>query len=164
MSSPSPCYIATRYIMVSRMARDEPPLSEREFADLLSFRIRLRQFNRWSEAQAHASGLTHSQHQLLLAVRGHAAYTGRDEPPTVGNLAEHLLQRHHSVVELIDRVEAAGLVERRRDESDGRVVRVVLTRAGEDTIESLTELHLGELRRLAPALERLVGDRAGDPP
>jgi DNA-binding MarR family transcriptional regulator len=146
------------------MPRHGSPLSEREFADLLAFRIRLRQFNRWSEAQAHASGLTHSQHQLLLAVRGHAAHTGRDEPPTVGNLAEHLLQRHHSVVELIDRVEAAGLVERRRDATDRRVVRVVLTSAGEDTIESLTELHLGELKRLAPALERLVGDMDEVPP
>jgi DNA-binding MarR family transcriptional regulator len=116
----------------------------------------LRRFNRWSEAQAKAVGLTHAQHQLLLAVRGHCAYTSTEDPPTIGDLAAHLFVRHHSAVELVDRVESAGYVRRQRDERDARVARVVLTRRGEEQIARLTELHVAELRRLAPVLQALV--------
>lgn len=131
-------------------------LTERQFAELLAFRVQLRRFNRWSEAQARAVGLTHAQHQLLLAIRGHCAYAATDEPPTIGELADHLLLRHHSAVELVDRVEAAGYVRRQRDERDARVVRVVLTERGKGQIAELTELHLAELRQLAPLLDQLV--------
>ena len=54
--------------------------------------------------QARAAGLTPAQHQLLLAVRGH------DGDPTIGDVAEHLMLRHHSAVELVDRAERAGLL------------------------------------------------------
>ncbi len=81
-------------------------LTRKDFEQLLAFRTSLRRFQRWSEDQARAAGLTHVQHQLLVAVRGHPG----PEPPTVGDLAGYLLQRHHSTVELVDRNESAGLV------------------------------------------------------
>jgi DNA-binding MarR family transcriptional regulator len=133
-------------------------LTDREFGDLLAFRVQLRRFNRWSQEQAKAVGLTHAQHQLLLAVHGHCAYTGTDQPPTVGDLAAHLLVRHHSAVELVDRAEAAGFVRRQRDTRDARRARVTLTARGAEQIAELTELHLGELRQLAPLLDQLVAD------
>lgn len=126
-------------------------LSDEDFANLLSFRTELRRFERWSETQAKAAGLTHAQHQLLLAVKGHADPRG----PTVGDLGDYLLLRHHSAVELLNRAQAGGFVERTDDPDDGRVVRVRLTRLGESRLRDLAELHLAELRRLRPALEHL---------
>lgn len=129
-------------------------LTPQDFTNLLEFRTSLRRFQRWSERQTRAVGLTPAQHQLLLAVKGH-----RDQhPPTISHLAEYLLLRHHSTVELVNRVEAAGLVERRRDRDDARVVRVVLTPQGEERLAKLTALHLQEIRRLAPLLDHLVAD------
>ena len=125
------------------------------FADyraLLEFRTALRRFHHWSEEQARGVGLTHAQHQLLLAVKGHQG----DKPPTIRDIADYLLLRHHSAVELVDRAQAGGFVQRDRDESDGRIVRVRLTPAGEDRLSRLTALHLSELRQLAPLLSHVV--------
>ncbi len=128
-------------------------LSQQDFTELLEFRTALRRFNRWSEAQAREVGLTHAQHQLLLAVKGHPDERG----PTIGDVGDYLLLRHHSAVELVNRAEAGGFVERQRDARDGRVVRLRLTARGEDAIARLTELHLDELSRLALVLEHLAG-------
>src|SRR5215472_9947033 len=81
-------------------------LGRHDFEKLLEFRVTLRRFQRWSEDQARAAGLTHVQHQLLVAIKGHHG----DRPPTVGDLAGYLLLRPHSAGELLDRAEAAGLV------------------------------------------------------
>jgi DNA-binding MarR family transcriptional regulator len=115
------------------------------YARLLTFRTRLRRFERWSADQAQAAGLTPAQHQLLLAVRGHSDSRG----PTVGDVAEYQLLRHHSAGELIQRAEAAGLVTRVRDSEDQRVIRLQLTEAAADCLQSLTELHLQELERFS---------------
>lgn len=126
---------------------------ELDYSSLLEFRTALRRFNHWSEQQARTVGLTHAQHQLLLAIKGHAG----PQAPTIGEIADHLLLRHHSAVELANRVQAAGLVARQRDGSDARVVRLVLTPDGERCLEQLTQLHVSELRQLAPLLQHLVG-------
>jgi DNA-binding MarR family transcriptional regulator len=129
-----------------------------EFEKLLDFRVALRKFQRWSEDQARDAGLTHVQHQLLVAVKGHIGKL----PPTVGNLAEYMLLRPHSTVELIDRTEAAGLVQRLPDASDGRVVRVRLTADGERIVQRLTRAHLERLHGLAAVLDDLVASSNGD--
>jgi DNA-binding MarR family transcriptional regulator len=118
--------------------------TRRDYEDLLGFRTALRRFLRWSEEQARAAGLTPAQHQLLLAIKGHPG----EEAPTVGELADYLVTKHHSVVELIDRAAEAGVVERRRDEADGRVVHLVLTPLGEEKIEKLSLLAREELKNL----------------
>lgn len=134
-----------------------PQPTRQDFEHLLAFRSSLRQFERWSDAQARAAGLTHVQHQLLVAVKGHAG----PEPPTVRELAEYLLLRHHSTVELVDRAEAAGIVRRVPDARDGRLVRVRLTPRGERVLNELTPAHLVELHALAAVLDELVeGARA----
>ena len=129
-------------------------LSQEDFTALLEFRAGLRRYLRWSERQARDAGLTAAQHQLLLAIKGHGDRRG----PTIGDLAGYLLLRHHSAVELVDRAEDAGLVARRRDADDGRVIRVRLRPAGERVLGALTRLHLLELRRLAPVLEHLAAE------
>ena len=141
------------------------PEAEFDYAALLRFRTALRRFNRWSEEQAALAGLTHIQHQLLLAIKGHADTRG----PTISDVAEYLLVRHHSVVELADRVETLGFIARHPDSDDRRVVRLKLTAAGEDRIRALTEVHVRELASLAPLLHALVagskpaGSKAADP-
>ena len=120
-------------------------LSDGDYEDLLTLRTGLRRFLRWSEQQAEAAGLTPAQHQLLLAFRGHTDRRG----PTVGEVADYLLLRHHSAVGLVDRADAAGLVRRARDPEDHRVVRLQLTAAGQKRLEALSELHREELHRLA---------------
>jgi DNA-binding MarR family transcriptional regulator len=127
-------------------------LDDEQFQELLAFRTALRRFMRWSDEQAAAAGLTGQQHQLLLAIRGHEGST----PPTIGDVAEHLLLRHHSAVELVDRAEQAALVHRVDDPHDGRVVRLLLTARGRDLLDRLTDAHLEELARLAPIVRRLA--------
>jgi uncharacterized protein YeaO (DUF488 family)/DNA-binding MarR family transcriptional regulator len=126
-------------------------LPDEAYARLLGFRTGLRQFERWSEEQARAADLTPAQHQLLLAIRGHEDPRG----PTIGEVADYLLLRHHSVVGLVDRADTAGLVSRHRDQQDHRVVRLRLTDAGAARLERLSALHLEELERMAPQLSGL---------
>lgn len=127
-------------------------LSPEDFQRLLAFRTGLRRFLHWSQTQAKTAGLTPAQHQLLVAIKGHPG--GRD--PAIGDLAASLLLRHHSTVELVDRAEAAGLVERRSDPGDGRITRVRLTADGESRLARLGPTHIQELRNLAPVLDELV--------
>jgi len=127
-------------------------LTQQDFERLLEFRVTLRRFQRWSEDQAQAAGLTHVQHQLLVAIKGHPG----GEPPTVGDLAGYLLLRPHSAVELVDRAELAGLVERTRDPADGRVVRVRLTPEGDQILHQLTRAHLERLHELANVLDEFM--------
>ncbi len=124
-------------------------LSDVEFARLLGFRDGLRRFLHWSDQRARAAGLTGAQYQLLLAIRGHAGL------PSVGEVAAHLLLRHHSAVELVDRAERAGLIRRIADATDQRVVRLTLTAAGAARLADLAPAHLEELSRLRPSLEGL---------
>jgi DNA-binding MarR family transcriptional regulator len=127
-------------------------LTQQDFAALLEFRTRLRCFLLWSEQHAKAAGLTSRQHQLLLAIKGHSDRRG----PTISELADYLLLRHHSTVELIDRAEEARLVARYRDGDDARVIRVRMRAHGERTLAALTRQHLIELRELVPALGHLA--------
>jgi uncharacterized protein YeaO (DUF488 family)/DNA-binding MarR family transcriptional regulator len=126
--------------------------NRKDFEHLLAFRTSLRQFQRWSEEQARAAGLTHVQHQLLVAIKGHEG----PEPPTVGDLSGYLLQRHHCTVELVNRAESAGLVRRAADDRDARVVRVRLTAKGDRILNELTPAHLVRLHGLAAVLDQLV--------
>jgi DNA-binding MarR family transcriptional regulator len=136
-------------------------LAQSDFEHLLELRTGLRRFLRWSEQQAQAAGLTPAKHQLLLAIRGHRDPAG----PTIGEIADYLVLRHHSAVGLIDRAVSDGLVRRNSDLASKSVVRITLTKAGSDKLEELTEAHVQELAHLAPtmrtlwrALEQVDGD------
>ena len=125
------------------MSVRDRPLSERDYRSLAGFRRTLRSFLRFSEDAARSVGLTPAQHQLLLAVKGHDG----DGPPSIGDAAEALQLRHHSAVELVDRAEAAGLLERRVDPADARRHLLTLTADGEARLAQLSWLHRDELRR-----------------
>ena len=119
-----------------------------DYRALAEFRFQIRKFLRFSEAAARKLGLEPQQHQILLAIKGMEPGT----KPTVGELATRLQTRHHSVVELIDRLEARQLVSRRRSEQDRRQVWVELTPEGERILEALSVEHRAELETAGPAL------------
>ena len=135
-------------------------LTDEQFARILAFRVALRRFGRFSEEQAAKLEMTAAQYQLLLAIRGHGSPLG----PTIADIARALLIRHHSAVGLVDRTQDLGLIERRKDEQDHRLVRLALTPQGEERVNALAVTHLKELLKLAEVLGELLeadADRPG---
>ena len=126
----------------------EPPSSIR---DLAMFRYSLRKFLRFSEKAAREFGVTPQQHQLMLGVAG---FTERGNA-SVSELTEFLQERHHSVVELIERAVQNGLVYRERDSVDRRVVLVFLTKLGEEKLSKLATLHQQEIDRVRAGFLRI---------
>ena len=127
---------------------DGQPLTKQEFEALARFRFGIRQYLRFSEETVRHHGVPPQQYQLMLALKG---FPGRDWA-VVRELAERLQLRHHSVVELIDRAQAQGLVERTPDPDDARAVRVVLSEEGERLLSRLSALHRDQLRRMRAVL------------
>ena len=117
------------------------PLSKTDLETLARFRYALRRFMRFSEEVTHRNGVTPLQYMLMLQIRG---FPGRDWA-TVAELAERLQAKHHGVVSLVTRCEAAGLVRRRPSRSDKRRVEVHLTARGADCLGRLARLHRDEL-------------------
>ena len=127
-------------------------LSKSEYESLAAFRYALRQFVRFSEEAAKAAGITPQQHQALLAIKG---FPGRDEV-SVGELAERLQLRHHSTVELVDRLVELKLVARAPSATDRRSVLVRPTARGVQVLGKLSAVHRQQLRRLGPKLTVLL--------
>jgi DNA-binding MarR family transcriptional regulator len=125
---------------------EESDISLADYQALAEFRYQMRRILRLSEDAAHAVDLEPQQHQLLLAIKG----LPEGRLATVGELAERLQLRHHSTVELVDRLAKRGLVERQRDEEDQRRVIVGLTEQGETVLHSLSRHMLAELRLMGP--------------
>jgi DNA-binding MarR family transcriptional regulator len=115
---------------------------------LAEFRHELRSFLQFSERAAAARNLPAQQHQLLLQIAGVPDGTA----PTVAYAAERLGLRHHSIVELSKRCEAAGLLARVQDSEDRRRVLLQLTPAGSAVLEDLSDDHAAELNQRAPKL------------
>lgn len=129
-----------------------------EYEELAAFRYSLRQFLRFSETAARAEGVTPQQHQTLLAIAG---FPDRDRV-MMSELAERLQLRHHSTVELINRLEANGLVAREPGTADRRQVFVSLTPRGYELLSRLSATHREELRRVSPQLSRLLQQLAAE--
>src|SRR5215510_9084651 len=128
-------------------------LDRSHYQMLAALRYGLREFLQFSAEAAKKAGLTPQQHQALLAIKG---WPKRDYL-LVGELAERLHLKHHSVVELVDRLAKRQLVRRQPSESDRRRVEVRLTPKGEGVIRQLSSTHLAELREHGPELHRLLG-------
>ena len=132
-------------------------LTLREFQALAEFRFQIRQFLRFSEDQARASGIEPQQHQLLLAIKG----LPDGVKPTIGELAARMLIRHHSTVELVNRLAEHGAIERVPAETDHREVLVRLTKKGETLLHSLSVAHHDELRHAGPELMKTLSKVLG---
>ena len=127
-------------------------MSKDDLERLAEFRYQLRRYLRFSEEVTRRGGITPLQYQLMLQIKG---FPGR-ETATVGELAERLQAKHHGVVSLISRCEAAALVKRSISRSDRRRVDVQLTKKGDKCLQQLAGLHRGELLSLQGQLTRPI--------
>jgi len=139
-------------VIPSKVMAATTKLGKEQYETLAAFRYALRRFIHFSEEAARDASITPQQHQALLAIKG---FPGRDSI-TVGELAERLQLRHHSVVGLVDRLVLEKLVARTPAKEDRRQVLVQLTTRGEKTLEKLSALHHKQLQRIGPELGRLL--------
>ena len=129
-----------------------------EFRALAELRYRIRLFLKEGDAAAREAGLEPQQYLLLLAIRGLAP----EVPAKIQTFAERLALKHHSAVELVDRLEQRGLVRRTRSKEDRRQVLVSLLPRGEKLLERVVQQRIGELRasgrELVKAIDALLRD------
>jgi DNA-binding MarR family transcriptional regulator len=119
---------------------------------LADFRYELRRFLLFSESAATEAGLHPQQHQLLLQVAGAPENTA----VTIAYAAERLGLKHNSTVELVDRSEREGLLERMSDVDDKRRAILRVTRKGRLVLGRLAGDHAKELNELAPRLTKAL--------
>jgi DNA-binding MarR family transcriptional regulator len=134
------------------MSRGKQSITQHDYEMLAEFRFALRNFLHFSETAAREAGLTPRQHQALLAIKGIAP----ERKVTVGDLAARLIIHHNSTVELVNRLAEAGLIARTADIEDRRRILLSLTAEAEARLASLSAIHLEELRRLRPVLQRVL--------
>src|SRR5260370_15633042 len=131
------------------MAKEIPTAESQALAEL---RYLLRMLVGEGDGAARAAGLEPQQYLLLLALRGLPVGV----EATIRTLAERLALKHHSAVELIDRLEAHGYVRRSRGRDDRRRVLVTLLPRGEKLLEQVARDRIGELRASGAALVNAI--------
>ncbi len=127
-------------------------LSQEEYRSLAELRYQIRRFLVFSEEQVRAAGMEPQQHQLLLTVKG----LPLGEAATIGELAGRLQLKHHSTVELVNRLEKLGYVAREPGKQDRRQVIVRLTPAGGNVLRKLSLAHHQELEIAGPRLVKAL--------
>jgi len=127
-------------------------ISTAEYRALAQLRYLIRHFVSEGDSVARAAGLEPQHYLLLLSLRG----LPEGEEATIRTLAERLALKHHSVVELIDRLEANGYVRRIRGREDRRRVLVSLLPRGERMLEQVARHRITELRSTGHELVRTI--------
>jgi DNA-binding MarR family transcriptional regulator len=116
---------------------------------LAEFRFQMRKFLSFSEIASERCGIPAQQYQLMQVI----AAMPDDQQASITYLAERMILRHNSTVELVDRAERAGLVKRESDPTDMRRSLVHLTDEGEQILQRLVTEHVSEL---APRCDQLI--------
>jgi DNA-binding MarR family transcriptional regulator len=156
-------YVVSRYTK-QRLSRDDTiggmkKLTLSDYQALAEFRYQIRRFLHFSEQAVQAAGLERGQYQLMLAIKG----MPEGVRPRIRELANRMHIQHHSAVELINRLERGGYVQRERAQDDRREVLLALTPKGERVLGELALHHHDELRSAAPslvaALQRLMPEK-----
>jgi DNA-binding MarR family transcriptional regulator len=129
-----------------------------EFRALAELRYRIRLFLKEGDAAARSAGLEPQQYLMLLAIRG----LPPEMPGKIQTLADRLALKHHSAVELVDRLERRGYVRRSRGKEDRRQVLVSLLPKGQKVLDRVVQQRISELRasgrELVKAIEALLRD------
>jgi DNA-binding MarR family transcriptional regulator len=131
-----------------------------KLAELAEFRYQLRRFVSFSETACEAAGISAQQYQLLQVI----ATLPEGQESSISYIAERMVVRHNTAVELVDRAEKAGLVHRVADPGDHRRSLVEMTSRGNDLLAQLVPVHLAEVRtengELLRSLQQLIGNKA----
>jgi DNA-binding MarR family transcriptional regulator len=135
-------------------------LTAGDYRALAEFRYQIRRFVYFSESAARSAGLNPQQHQLLLVLKG----LPKGVEPNVGEIAQRLVVRHHSAVELTDRLTERQLLRKRHSREDHRRVLLEITASGEAILQKLSLIHRAQLESLGveliQALLKLQGLRS----
>lgn len=126
----------------------KPVVSDAEVRALAELRYRIRHFIQEGDAAAHRANLEPQQYLMLLAIRG----LPQGAVATIRTLAERMALKHHSAVELVDRLESHGLARRTRSKGDKREVRVSLLPRGAKLLNRVACERLSELKATGAAL------------
>lgn len=142
----------TPFSPLSQDAPDGPALTQDDYRALGEFRQAIRQFLAFSEQGAREHGLTAQQHQALLAIKAHPG----PGPISIGDLAQSLLIKNHSAVELVARLVERDLVARRDSDADRRRVILTLRPRGVETLEIISRRNLARLNEGADILAGII--------
>ncbi len=123
-----------------------------DYRALAEFRYQLLRYLTLSDQAASAAGLEPGHYRLLLFLKG----LPEGIEPTVGNLAERLGIRHHSAVELIDRLEKRGLIRRQRSTLHRSFVFIYITPKGESKLRKIVASRKQELKKARPILVKAL--------
>jgi DNA-binding MarR family transcriptional regulator len=129
----------------------------RRLSELAEFRYQVRRFINFSEAAAEELGVQGQQYQMMQVV----GTVPEGSQATISYVAERMVLRHNSAVELVDRAVRAGLVQRIADAVDHRKSVVELTDRGRDLLLQLAERHILELERVGAKIARALSDAVG---
>jgi DNA-binding MarR family transcriptional regulator len=145
--------VTSSLTMSTDRPRPTPPedLDDAAYRAIGDFRRALREFLTFSEQAAHENGLTSQQHQALLAIRSH-----EQGAMSIGELAECLMIRNHSAVELVGRLVARDLVAREESQEDRRRILLTLRPQGAAALQRISQLNIGEYRRTADFLAQVL--------
>ena len=124
---------------------------------LAEFRFQMRKFLNFSEMASERCGIPAQQYQLMQVI----AAMPEGQQASITYLAERMILRHNSTVELVDRAERAGLVRRESDPKDMRRSLVQLTAQGQEIVERLVAEHLRELSPLCDVLIHALRELQG---
>jgi DNA-binding MarR family transcriptional regulator len=156
--------LSSSVVSGERASSEAEPIGEVVFGGyrtLAEWRYQIRRFLAFSEQAARAAGLPPQHHQALLAIKGLPASLA----PTIRVLAERMLLKPNSMVELVDRLAAKGLVKRAHP---GRDVTVLLTAKAERILEKLSRAHWRQLQIVGPQLiaelSAITASVSGPPP
>ena len=136
------------------MAKSEnkPQVTLADIRALAEFRYQIHRYLGLSDQAARSAGLLPGQYRLLLITKG----LPEGIEPTIGSLAERLGLRHHSTVELVDRLEQRGLIYRERSEHHRSFVFVRITPKGEKLLQKLVVSRKKELQKAGPILVKAL--------
>ncbi|MDB5572143.1 MAG: MarR family transcriptional regulator [Hyphomicrobiales bacterium] len=132
-------------------------LSQADYEALAKFRQALRHFMAFSDTMLESVGLGPRRYQAMLAIR---AQTGETQI-SVGELAERLLIKPNTAAELVNRLEAAGMIVRVRDQADRRRALLALTPEGAAKLDEVAQIHFAKLQESRAAFVNMFGAQPG---
>ena len=132
------------------MIEIDDTVTQPRLRSLAEFRYQMRKFLSFSELASERCGIGVQQYQLMQVI----AAAPEGQQPSISYLAERMILRHNSMVELVDRAERSGLVRRENDQKDLRRSLVQLTPQGRELLQRLVAEHLAEL---VPKCDNLIG-------
>jgi DNA-binding MarR family transcriptional regulator len=130
----------------------KPDVTLSDYRALAEFRYQLQRYFALSDQAAQSAGLHPGQYRFLLLLKG----LPEGMEPTISNMAERLGLRHHSTVELVDRMEERGLIQRERSERHRSFVFVRITPKGDGILRRLVASRKRELKKAGPILVKVL--------